>query len=699
MNATMPNLKKATKDNAQKGVYVVANERLAMIIVRLSNSIMIEFIDDQTTADYKDEELDKLAIASPEIIAEWRSSFGELMAKLDKFSKKWDVNQEFKAGDRIRILKTRTQNLGHWIGKTALITAINSETISVAAGDGKEKKHLILKKGWYESALAQPTTDIAPQELAQAERPQQFEIGDRVEFLCDVNFGDINTKAKNPDAKLALRGETAEVCGVRGTRLALSVGGEPFDWPTRLVRKISPKIELAKGNTKPGTYIADQQGSLGIVIDDLGFGFVLDWLGFGSAPNPASGKGLTYNWERDDKTIARFAIAPQELVAKYKSQNERTQQSQAIKTISEKYHKGYRIEFFISEDGETIKFKIFNDQWQIYDYWHEYESLDAAELGAIEWLDKNYPRERIRISPPSKDTLELMSQAISPSDTHTQQFKKGDRFAVTPGVTNECEIIAPVGNKYRVRWSLKGDEQIVDAAFLLGLKRVEGDSWKPDHFGEVPRQVDADGQATIFFDDSDEPPEPDDFGSIEEFNQAWEKWEQRGAEAEKTLTDENSSPKLVTQFNEGDKVAPAWPAGRGRRGIVERAKEVAPFWRCRWGLHPCDQVPEGAQKDHIRCDTLPIDQQIRISQERIFQQNWRIQDLEAQPKQSKEIKKTIESAKGNIAFEEGLIDSLLPSLIIYRQFLDLGLSEGEAKREVLGIIANQTPLPPACHQC
>nr|WP_256874478.1 hypothetical protein [Nostoc sp. C057] len=198
---------------------------------------------------------------------------------VEKFFKKSEV-QDFKAdhadlkvgdglrptvGDRIRITRTRTQNLSQWIGKTAIITAINGETISVAAGEGKEKKHLTLKKGWYE---------VAPWELAKSE--------------C-------------------------------------------------------------------------------------------------------------------------------------------TQQSQVTKTISEKYHKGYQIEFFVLEDGETIKFKIFNDQWQIYDYWHEYESLDAAELGAIEWLDKEYPGERI--SPLSKDALERMGRAVGlPSNAYTRQFKVGDRI-------------------------------------------------------------------------------------------------------------------------------------------------------------------------------------------------------------------------------------------------------------------------------
>ncbi|MHC5897446.1 hypothetical protein, partial [Nostoc sp.] len=42
-------------------------------------------------------------------------------------------------GDRIRILKTRNQNLSQWVGHEGKVTGINGETISVAAGEGREK--------------------------------------------------------------------------------------------------------------------------------------------------------------------------------------------------------------------------------------------------------------------------------------------------------------------------------------------------------------------------------------------------------------------------------------------------------------------------------------------------------------------------------------------------------------------------------
>ncbi|MEH1817302.1 MAG: hypothetical protein V7L09_33565 [Nostoc sp.] len=51
--------------------------------------------------------------------------------------------------------------------------------------------------------------------------------------------------------------------------------------------------------------------------------------------------------------------------------------------------------------------------------------------------------------------------------------------------------------------------------------------WNPAHFGEVPHKVSDNGQLTIFFDDSDEPPDPDDHLNRDDYEQAWEQWELR----------------------------------------------------------------------------------------------------------------------------------------------------------------------------
>jgi hypothetical protein len=623
-----------------------------------------------------------------------------------------------------------------------------------------------LHKGWKLPVINPMATTTAPN-LGQ---PEQIKIGDRVEFLCDVKFGDINTKAKNPDAKLAMKGECAEVCGVRDTRLALSVGGEPFDWPISLVKRISDapglatpalspkKIEVVKDNTKPGVYIVDQQGSLAKVIDNLGFGFVVDWLGFGEAPVPASGKGLTYNWERDDKTIARFAIAPQELVNKFLEQKSSDEESKP-KTRGEE---------ILSEQRQQALSRLKNGCR----YWDATSNRFGKFVGAQEELaqlidddDKTFTAcptnlhsrnlwEGLRVKRASWGNgviarwhpytggwwviWDEKPDCACQDDLLAPAIAVGDKFALNPGVTQEFEVRAISKGKkpYQIKWKHGPDETYqVSIEFFRRFKRViENDRWNPNDFGEVPHQIEASGQATIFFDNTDEPPEPDGFDTVEEFDRAWEKWEQREALSsdkpkategiastpEKFSTNQNDEqPSSMTEFKKGDKVAPAWPAGRGRRGVierveknfahiewangtsgkvrfdqlllVERAKEESlpdPFWRSRFGLHPCTKPPtEDAQRDCIRCDVLAIDQQIRICQERIFQQNWRIQDLEAQPKQTKEIKKTIESAKSNIAFEERLIDSLLPQFITYCESIDSGISEDESKKMTLEIIA------------
>ncbi|BAZ54187.1 C-5 cytosine-specific DNA methylase (plasmid) [Nostoc sp. NIES-4103] len=54
----------------------------------------------------------------------------------------------------------------------------------------------------------------------------------------------------------------------------------------------------------------------------------------------------------------------------------------------------------------------------------------------------------------------------------------------------------------------------------------QNDSWNPDHFGPVPHKADGD-QLTIFYDDSDEPSEPDDYPNLTEYHQAWTEWEIR----------------------------------------------------------------------------------------------------------------------------------------------------------------------------
>ncbi|MEH1811935.1 MAG: hypothetical protein V7K26_03640 [Nostoc sp.] len=49
--------------------------------------------------------------------------------------------------------------------------------------------------------------------------------------------------------------------------------------------------------------------------------------------------------------------------------------------------------------------------------------------------------------------------------------------------------------------------------------------WNPAHFGEVADKIDDDGQLTIFFDECDEPPDPDDYLSLDDYKLACNQWE------------------------------------------------------------------------------------------------------------------------------------------------------------------------------
>ncbi|MEH1938422.1 MAG: hypothetical protein V7L14_32910 [Nostoc sp.] len=49
------------------------------------------------------------------------------------------------------------------------------------------------------------------------------------------------------------------------------------------------------------------------------------------------------------------------------------------------------------------------------------------------------------------------------------------------------------------------------------------DRWNPADFGEVPFITDG-NQLTILRDDSQEPPDRDDYQNFEDYEQAWAKW-------------------------------------------------------------------------------------------------------------------------------------------------------------------------------
>lgn len=86
----------------------------------------------------------------------------------------------------------------------------------------------------------------------------------------------------------------------------------------------------------------------------------------------------------------------------------------------------------------------------------------------------------------------------------------GEVFAVAAVDKHGCTVETPKGNHW----------------FRADCVKMTAESWNPADFGEVPRQVEADGQGTIWW-DVDEPPDPDDYKDLNEFEAAWKEWERR----------------------------------------------------------------------------------------------------------------------------------------------------------------------------
>lgn len=87
---------------------------------------------------------------------------------------------------------------------------------------------------------------------------------------------------------------------------------------------------------------------------------------------------------------------------------------------------------------------------------------------------------------------------------------------------------------------------------------TNGDRWNPAHFGEVPRQVTDNGQLTIFYDGSDEPPDPDDYENLDVYEQAWNQWE-----SARVLEQGTDSSQLISSHSHKT-------GGDRRKSVLER---------------------------------------------------------------------------------------------------------------------------------
>ncbi len=428
--------------------------------------------------------------------------------------KHWEEGEKFKKGDRVRDTFPSSK------GRTGIITKA-SEQWSMVLWDDTQK----------------------PERWSHLEKVSAFKVGDRVEFLCDVNFGDINTKARNPNAKLAFTGECAEVCGVRGTRLALSIGGDPFDWPIRLVKRIS--------SSPKGAEVGDACGNSNL---------------FEAGERFAVTPGVTNECEIiEGRVVEKFFKKPevQDLKQTDDAELKVGDRISILKTRTQNLSEWIgKTATVTGINGETISVAAGEGREKkhltLKKGWYEIAPLELTEnertqqfkVGdRVKWRDA--PQSIYEVVKPEKGghvTIELVKNPnIKPKPPHRKRvalweiqlaerpargtdlgFKVGQRIVSKhPLSLGKTFVVEEYPDEY-ASGLLDYNYLVTNTNLVLHVGKVclvNEDSWNPADFGEVPHQIEASGQATIFYDASGEPPEPDDFETIEEYKDAWEKWQ------------------------------------------------------------------------------------------------------------------------------------------------------------------------------
>ena len=93
-------------------------------------------------------------------------------------------------------------------------------------------------------------------------------------------------------------------------------------------------------------------------------------------------------------------------------------------------------------------------------------------------------------------------------------------FSPVDLVRNTC----PIAPQHK---DLVGEQPFLDTA----PQEIESDRWNlADFGGEIPRKLDANGQLSIFYDHSEEPPDPDDYQTLNDYHRAWADWRTRVGE-------------------------------------------------------------------------------------------------------------------------------------------------------------------------
>jgi hypothetical protein len=197
---------------------------------------------------------------------------------------------------------------------------------------------------------------------------------------------------------------------------------------------------------------------------------------------------------------------------------------------------------------------LIPQRWQkTYQSWRgEFEIIRQRRIGKSKSLNYDIG---IEIYSPDGNYETLVEITTSLITSAEQEFRDTvDRLTVNGTTVSESTLGVTESVSFPAIETLSTSLQTTD------------DRWNPDHFGEVPRKAEGD-QLTIFWDDSEEPPEPDDFDNILDFQTAWNQWESTHSAVSESKLSNDSLTIFEEQHNKNDSLTGVntyKPAGTAR---------------------------------------------------------------------------------------------------------------------------------------
>ena len=240
-------------------------------------------------------------------------------------------------------------------------------------------------------------------------------------------------------------------------------------------------------DTPEGTQVVNEENAKGIVTGHFSSSVAIYW---------EEGYSTVFDWECDRDDIKKMSVVDDNLVTRIGLAS--------IKTLAEREMKLYEeIEQNRRHLSEAIK--------------RRQKAVDAIAFVLDDDEVQRELIEKLEISPVSVNNLDEAKYKKQIQELEADKSALLDRA----GNIKRLEAV-------NVQLSVHGQElqSRLDVAIaqLEKLKQTE-DSWRPEQFGEVPHVVEDGGQLNVDV-VAPEPPLPEDYPTVEEFNNAYAKWEE-----------------------------------------------------------------------------------------------------------------------------------------------------------------------------